>query len=182
MQENDGVLWGIQGGTTGDADTLFLKNNVVAVGWAKAGDLGQLSADREAFKNAVAAAFPDSKPGAILKYAGQLFRFVHEMKPGDLLVYPSKRDRQVHIGRVTGPYRYEPALETGYPNLRPVKWLSAVPRTRFSQGALYEIGSAMTFFQIKSYAEEFLDAAKGKVTPPPVAEDDSVAVVADEIV
>jgi restriction system protein len=65
MQDNDMVLWGIHGGRTGDADTLFLKNHVVAVGWAKAGDLGQLKADREAFKKALAAAFPDEKPGAI---------------------------------------------------------------------------------------------------------------------
>jgi restriction system protein len=74
------------------------------------------------------------------------------------------------------------AVEPGYPNLRPVKWLSAVLRTHFSQGALYEIGSAMSLFQIKSYADEFLAAAEGKVTPPPVGEDESVAVVADEIV
>jgi restriction system protein len=40
----------------------------------------------------------------------------------------------------------------------------------------------MSLFQIKSYAEEFLEAAKGKMTPPPVADDESVAVVADEIV
>jgi restriction system protein len=108
-------------GGTGDADTLFLRKNVVAVGWAKAGNLGQLNPDREAFKKAVASAFPDKKPGAIPNNAGQLCRFLHEMKPGDLVVYPSKRDRQVHVGRVAGPYRYEPELEHGYPNLRPVK-------------------------------------------------------------
>jgi predicted Mrr-cat superfamily restriction endonuclease len=150
MQDNDMVLWGIHGGRTCDADTLFLRQSVVAVGWAKAGNLGQLKADREAFKKVVAAAFPDEKPGAIPNYAGQLYRFVHEVKPGDLMVYPSKRDRQLHIGRVTGPYHYDPDLEPGYPNLRPVKWLSAIPRTRFSQRALYEIGSAMSLFQIKS--------------------------------
>jgi restriction system protein len=137
MQDNDVVLWGIHGGRTGDADTLFLKNHVVAVGWAKAGDLGKLKPDREAFKKAVAVAFPDKKPGAIPNNAGQLFRFVHEMKPGDLVVYPFKRDRQVRIGRVTGSCYYDPALEPGYPNLRPVKWLSAIPRTRFfPRGAL----------------------------------------------
>jgi restriction system protein len=182
MKDNDVVLWGIHGGRTGDADTLFLKKNVVAVGWARVGDLGKLKADREAFKKAVALAFPDKKLGAIPNNAGQLFRFVYEMKPGNLVVYPSKRDRQVHIGRVTSPYRYDPELEPGYPNLRAVKWLSAIPRTRFSQGALYEIGSALSLFQIKSYADEFLAAAEGKVTPPPVGEDESVAVVADEIV
>jgi restriction system protein len=53
-----------------------------------------------------------------------------------MVVYPSKRDRLVHIGRVAGLYRYASELEPGYRNLLPVKWLSAVPRTQFSHGAL----------------------------------------------
>jgi restriction system protein len=40
----------------------------------------------------------------------------------------------------------------------------------------------MSLFQIKSYAYEFRDAAEGKIRPPSVGEDDSVAVVGDEIV
>lgn len=182
MKDTETTLWGMHAGRTGEADTLFLRKNFIAVGWAKLGDLSKLTPDREAFKNAVATAWPEKKPGAIPNNAGQLFRFVHEMKPGDLAVYPSKRDRKVHIGRIEGPYRYDPNQEPGYPHLRQVKWLAAVPRTKFSQGALYEIGAAMSLFQIKSYPDEFRAAAEGKVTPPPVQQDESVAVVADEIV
>lgn len=36
-----------------------------------------------------------------------------------------------------------------------MEWLSHVPRLQFTQGALYEIGSALSLFQVKSYAEEF---------------------------
>ena len=61
-------------------------------------------------------------------------------------------------------------------------WLTSVPRTKFTQGALYEIGSALSFFQTKHYADEFRAAAKGKVVAPPVTQDDSVAVVSEEIV
>jgi hypothetical protein len=31
----DNTLWGIHGGKTGDADGLFLRGNVIAVGWDK---------------------------------------------------------------------------------------------------------------------------------------------------
>ena len=103
-------IWGIHGGATGDADPLFLQQNVVAIGWAEMGDPGKLKADREAFKAAVIAAYPGIKPGAIPNYAGQVFRFVHEMKIGDLVVYPSKRDRHVHIARVQGENRYDPTI------------------------------------------------------------------------
>jgi restriction system protein len=174
-------IWGIHGGATGDADPLFLQHNVVAIGWSEMGDPGKLKADREAFKSAVIAAYPGIKPGAIPNYAGQVFRFVHEMKIGDLVVYPSKRDRHVHIARVQGEYRYDPTVSREYPNQRSVKWLVDLPRTNFSQGALYEIGSAMSFFQVKNYAEEFRAAAQGKASPPPVTQDESVAAVAADI-
>ena len=75
-------LGGIHAGKTGDADSLFLKKNCIAVGWGKMGDLSALTPDRDTFKARVAEVYPDAKPGAIPNNAGQLFRFVHEMKPG----------------------------------------------------------------------------------------------------
>lgn len=182
MKSTDTNLWGIHGGKTGDADSLFLKKNYVGLGWVKMGDLSAITPDRDAFKSAVATAYPDAKPGAIPNNAGQLFRFVHEMKIGDLIAYPSKRDRQIHLGRVEGNYKYDASLEPSYPNLRPVKWLRAVPRTHFSQGALYEIGSAMSFFLIKNYADEFRAALEGKAEiVAPAVDDESVAAVAEDV-
>ncbi len=179
----DTTIWGIHAGKTGDANTLFLNKNCIAVGWPKMGDLSALKPDREAFKARVAATYPEKKPGAIPNNAGQLFRFTHEMKPGDLVVYPSKSDRHIHLGQVAGDYCYDPKTEPGYPNIRAVKWLRKVPRTRFSQGALYEIGSAMSLFLVKNYADEFRAAvADGKAAPiTPVEQDESVAAVAEDI-
>ncbi len=36
---NEVQMWGIHGGRTGDADTLFLQQNCIALGWQKVGDL-----------------------------------------------------------------------------------------------------------------------------------------------
>lgn len=175
-------MWGMHAGKTGDADSLFLKRNVIGLGWPQITDLSLLAANREAFRAVMAEAYPQAKPGAIPVSAGQLYRFVHEMQPGDLVVYPSKRDRVIHIGRVVGPYRYDPSDEPGYPHQRTVTWLKAVPRTSMSQGALYEIGSAMSLFQIRNFAEEFRVAIEGKAPPiPPVDEDETVGLVAEEI-
>jgi restriction system protein len=93
MASSEVTIWGIHGGRTGDADRLFLRDNVVAVGWVKMGDLSAIRPDREAFKAKVAEVYPDAKPGAIPNNAGQLFRFVHEMKVGDIVAYPSRGDR-----------------------------------------------------------------------------------------
>ncbi|MCL6559960.1 MAG: restriction endonuclease [Firmicutes bacterium] len=181
MAETELTVWGIHAGKTGDADALFLKKNYIGIGWDKLGDLSKLKPDREAFKAKVAECYPDKKPGAIPNNAGQLYRFVHEMKDGDIVVYPSKSDREVHIGQVVGPYKYDPVVGKGYPHLRPVKWLRSFPRTSFTQGALYEIGSAMSLFQVKNYSDEFLAVLEGKVAPPPPSKDDTLSNVAKEI-
>lgn len=183
MKKNSSVpVWGIHAGRTGDADSLFLKRNCIALGWSDIGDLASIRPDRESFKAKTATTYPDKKPAAVANNAGQLFRFVHEMKPGDLVVYPSKRDRQIHVGRIEGEYRYEPGREGGYPQVRAVKWLRTIPRTRFSQGALYEVGSAMSLFQIRNYADEFRMASEGEqVAPVSAAEDETVAVVSEDI-
>jgi restriction system protein len=181
MAENEKIVWGIHAGRTGDADALFLKQNFIGLGWSKIGDLSRLRPDREAFKAKVAECWPEWKPGKIPNSAGQLFRFVHEIKIGDFVVYPSKRDRYVHIGQIEGPYKYDPNLEPGYPNLHAVKWLRSLPRTRFKQGALYEIGSALSLFQVKNYADEFLSVLEGKHVAPVAESDETVSVVTEEI-
>lgn len=179
---NDKTVWGIHAGKTGDADSLFLNKNIIALGWLLMGDIGKLPADREAFKNRVAETYPDWKPGKIPNSAGQLFRFVHEMKVNDYVVYPSKRDRQIHIGQVIGEFKFKPDLQESYPQTRAVKWLKHLPRTAFSQGALYESGSALSFFQIKNYADEYLDKLERKeVEVISGTEDDTVALVTSDI-
>ena len=181
MSSEDKTIWGIHAGRSGDADVLFLRKGVIAIGWDEMGDLTTLRGDREALKAKVVEAYPGMKSGAVPGQAGQLYRFMTEMQAGDLVVYPSKLDRQVHIGRVAGPHRYDPSTDQRYPNVRKVEWIGKFPRTRFSQGALYEIGSALTLFQIKNYADEFLAALAGHGPVPPEQDEESTAVVAEEI-
>lgn len=181
MPTTEDTIWGIHAGRSGEADVLFREKKFIALGWSKMGNLKNLHADRDSFKADVAAKYPDKNPYAIPGDAGVLFRFVHEMKQGDLVVYPSKIDRQINIGRVDGDYRYDATLAKDSPHLRSVKWLKTLPRTGFSQGALYEIGSALTLFQVRNHASEFISAMEGHVAPaPPVGADPTVAAVAED--
>jgi len=175
------VIWGIHAGRTGDAHSLFQKKNVIAIGWSKVGDLSGFAADREEFKTKISAAYPEMKPGAIPVSGGQLFRFVHEMKAGDFVVYPGKFDKQIHVGEIVGEYTYDTSMVSTYPNRRSVKWLNSFPRTKFSQGALYEIGSALSLFQVKNYADEFFAVLEGKEITLSESEDETLAFIADEI-
>ena len=172
-------VWGIH---TKD-DNLFLKGNVIALGWQQIGDLSLIAPDRESFKEKYIAAYPDAKKGSIPTGVGMLFRFCHEVQIGDYVIYPSKIDRMINIGEVTGDYMYVPDANE-YVQQRSVKWLKHVPRMSFSQGALYEIGSAMSFFMVKNYADEFL-AALDKGFAKSISdgeEDDTVGATADDII
>jgi len=173
------TIWGIHAGSGGAADSLFLQSGFIAVGWDEAGDMGLLEPNREAFKARIFDAYPGIKPGTVPVWAGVLYRFVHEIQLGDLIVYPSKADRHVHIGKVTGGYKYDPSISSDYPNLRPVHWLTSISRTSFSQGALYEIGSAVTLFQVRNYADEFLSALGGGPVPPLVVDPTIDLVISD---
>jgi len=181
MGERETTLWGIHAGRSGEADSLFLRKGVVAVRWQEMGNITAIGGDREALKEKIAATYPDDKPGAIPVNAGQLFRFASEMAVGDLVVYPSRVDRSIHIGRIRSDHRYDPSLSAEYPNVRDVEWIADYPRTRFSQGALYEIGSALTLFQVRNYADEFLAALAGEEPTPAESDEASAAIVAEEI-
>ena len=167
MALNDTTIWGIHGGRTGDADSLFLQHDCVALGWHEVGDLRNLPAERDAFKNRVGDVYPDWTPGKKINAASQLFRFMHEMKEGDLVCYPSKADRQIHIGKISGTYRFDSSLVPSYPNRRATKWLTSVPRTKFTQCALYEVGSALSLFQAQELCRRVSGSCRWQISITP---------------
>lgn len=181
MADEEKRVWGIH---TKD-DNLFLQKDVIAIGWKEIGNLSKIKAERDAFKEKYAQVYPEAKKGSIANGAGMLYRFVCEVQIGDYVVFPSKIDRRINIGIVEGNYEYNPdAIE--YVQQHKVKWLKHLPRTAFSQGALYEVGSAMSFFSIKNYSDEYLSALEKNFKKEDISndseEDESVGATADEII
>ena len=148
-------IWGIH--CRIENEELFKRENVIAIGWKEMGDLAGLSPNREAFKDAYAKVHPDAAKQSIATQAGQIYRFACEAQVGDYVLFPSKSDRKIYLGEICGTCFYD-ADAGDLVQKRKVKWRKSFPRTAFSQGALYEIGSALTFFSVKNYAEEFLSA------------------------
>ena len=148
-------VWGIHMGEKVGSSPL--ENNYVAIGWHELGDLSRCAGSREQLKDTLLATFPDIKKGAMAGNAGVLFRFVNSVQVNDIVVYPSKADRMVNIGRVSSGYRYEEQDPHEYPNQRSIEWLGSFPRSDFSQAALNEIGAFITLFSVKRHATEFLN-------------------------
>lgn len=179
MADSDKKLWGIH---TQD-EALFLKQDKIAIGWKNMGNLRQIPASREDFKSKYMEIYPDAKKGSVPTSSGMLYRFCHEVQIGDYVVYPSKSDRMINIGEIIGDYVYEPD-QPEYVQVRSVKWVKHIPRMAFSQGALYEIGSAMSFFAVKNYADEYIAALdkgfKSKSTADD--EDETIGATAEDII
>jgi len=171
------TIWGIHAGSEGEADSLFLKSKVVAIGWHHVGDLSKYQ-DRDEYKKKLQEVYKTISVGAQRNTAGIFYRFVHEAQVGDLVIYPSNRNKQVYIGEILSEYKYQPELNNEFPNQRDVAWKGNYPRTRFSQQALYEIGSALSLFQVKNYADEFLSALEGKQEPKETGGEDEAEELA----
>lgn len=178
MTTEEKKVWGIHS----KDDNLFLNKNLIALGWKEFGDLTKIEPDREAFKEHYAEVFPSAKKGQIPTSSGMLFRFIHDIKVGDYIVFPSKIDRKINIGTVESDYFFE-ASDGDYVQRRKVKWLKHLPRTAFSQGALYEVGSAMSLFAVKNYSDEFLAALdKNFKIKSDDEEDETVGATAEDII
>ncbi|SDQ14988.1 restriction endonuclease [Pseudovibrio sp. Tun.PSC04-5.I4] len=148
------TVWGVHMGV--HVSDRPIEGGYVGIGWLAMGDLTKIGASREAFKTALVAAYPDKKTGAIPVDAGSMFKFLHKIKADDIVVYPSKFDRMVNIGRFTGKAIYVPDDHDEYPTHQKVEWLGHFPRDEFSQTALNEIGSFLTMFRVRRHANEFL--------------------------
>ena len=163
-------VWGIH---TLD-DTLFLQSGIIAIGWHEFGDLRKVGKTRDDFKKMYIKLHEkdyDFKRGRAPTAAGMLYRFLYEIKVGDYVVFPSKKDRMINIGQVTSDYQYVQSAGE-YVNQREVKWINSSPRISFTNGALCEIGSALTLFSVKSYATEFLSTIKVKKKATIIKEED----------
>ncbi len=109
-----------------------LANDEIIIGWARAAGLLASSLDWTAFRQILADTYYRGEPtmhgagGA----AGHMWRFIREMKSGDLVVVPYGSD--FYVAEISGPATYDPnkvAEDASY--RRKVRWLNekkAIPR------------------------------------------------------
>ena len=179
------TMWGIHNDALG---AELVEKGFISIGWDDIPDLRTIGASRSALKDVVQRTYPGAKPGAIPVWAGILYRFAFDMQSGDLVVAPYKVDSTLNFGVVDGPYEYHDN-EPRHPHRRKVRWLrTGVARGLFPQPALYEIGSALTLFQVRKHDavfRRFLDTSSEEVfeqapAPPPPTAEEAVSIFEDE--
>jgi len=178
-------MWGIHNDALG---AELVEKGFVSIGWEEIPDLRTIGDDRERLKDLVRRTYPNIKPGAVPVWAGVLYRFAFEMHQDDLVVAPYKPDSTLNFGVIDGPYEYDVNVAR-HPHRHKVRWLkTGVARGLFPQEALYEIGSAVTLFQVRNHDgvfRQFLESSSEETferssTPAVTKSDDSTATV-DEV-
>lgn len=105
MFETASRLWVVHISNNAKIAARCQREDFVCIGWTRIGDLAPHDS-REKMKAAMHRAYPDWSNGSVNASYGQVFRFAHEMKVGDPVVYPVKGSREIMVGQITGPYRW----------------------------------------------------------------------------
>ncbi|WP_407288160.1 CBS domain-containing protein [Streptomyces sp. BP-8] len=158
--------WVVRAGENGEREHAALEEGALLVGWQGLGDLTDVTT-REDIKAAVAAAYPDEGPYTVGNWTGQLYRFAHEIQPGDLVVLPLRSSR-VAIGRVAGGYEYQAEAVDRPRHVRRVEWLvKDIDRQAIQPDLLDSMGSLLTVFELSRFsaAERTAALAEGKPDP-----------------
>ncbi len=105
--------------------------------------------DRAALAVEIERRYPDAKSRTIRNWATQVWRFAHELKVGDLIVLPLKRQPLLQIGEVKGSYHYAPAGPNPFYHWREVAWRpEPVPRSHFAKDLLFTFGAFLTICRV----------------------------------
>ncbi len=158
MFDDHNTLWVIHIGNNDKVALRARDEGFVCIGWTKMGNLARYST-RDKMKQAMAETWPNWKPRKVNSCYGQVFRFAHEMRVGDPVVFPVRVSREIALGRISSDYNYSSDAELvqgDYRNVRNVEWLRIVPRTAFSKNALHSFGSFSTVSTSSDFLDEYL--------------------------
>jgi predicted Mrr-cat superfamily restriction endonuclease len=155
-------LWVIRAGEKRQAHDLLISHGRIVLIEPGLGNLLQLEPTRDAFLSAYRTLRPNDSPSGSATIAkGNFFRFVHDMKREDTVLYLSVKERHVYVGTVTGDYMYDLSFSVEYPHQRTVTWKFVFPMTELSESARGEFGAARSFYMYQRHVSEVLTVING---------------------
>jgi restriction system protein len=160
------VMWKVMAGRGSAHVREFVQHNIVAIGWAAAGDHA-LARSRADLLTRFAQVWPNDAPRKNQVGAFQVWRFLKELAKGDCVVVYDPGTRIYHVGELQGSPQYQPDLIEALPTTRSVVWLGTVGRDSLSLATRNALGGIMTFYRLSdSAAFEIASALAGGTAPP----------------
>lgn len=93
-------LWMVRAGRHGEFEDRFLDESRIYLTWDAIGANLCHAESRAEIAQPLEAAWPNAAIGKIRNHAGQIWAYVKEMKPGDVVVVPSKKNPEFHFDEV----------------------------------------------------------------------------------
>ena len=116
------TAWVVRGGRNGEREADALEKGVLTIGFGLVEDLRNIQTKEDA-KRLLRQTNPEEKPGTIASHASVLWTFRNDIKIGDLIAMPRKRQSTIAIGEIEGEYEYRPEFpETVHG--RAIRWLN----------------------------------------------------------
>jgi restriction system protein len=155
----------------GDIVQDFLETSTAAIGWGELGNIASI-ATRPEMIGRIEKTYPEFKKPKAINSAGQVFRFLREIKCGDQILTYDPGTRLYHIGEVSADYSFKPKVLPGYPHIRKVKWNpKSFSRDLLSVPTKNHLGSTLTLFKLsKEACDEIEHIMAGVVKLPPADE------------
>ncbi len=140
--------WMVRAGERGWRFDDFEGQSMVSMGWPEMGDLSTLTT-RDQFVRRASEVYGPVNKFKLAIWAGQLYRFVREIRVGDLVVTYSPSERNFMLGNAVGDYEYRPT-EADQPNVRPMQWRGRVPRDALTVASRNTLGAISTLFALST--------------------------------
>jgi restriction system protein len=141
----------------------FLSKNMIAIGWAKLGDLADVHT-RDQISHLVELNWPDDNKFQHSMSVGQVYRFRQELAPGKAVVSYDSNERVYHLGVVTGDYVYHPEFDPELVHTRTVRWEQEISRDELSPGTKNSLGAISTIFCVSNTAADELLGKKDEIS------------------
>ena len=142
---NGSPIWVVRAGRRGAFAEDFVSGGFVGIGFNEMCWLEEGASDEE-IDAAIAQGLPDKKEGSRRAAAGQLKRFLRELRVGDPVATYEPGQRIFVLGTIRSALQRRP--DHPLSRTRVVDWSHKVSRDRLSVGARNSLGAIMTLFRL----------------------------------
>lgn len=170
VYRDDIMLWVCRAGAMGEFENHFLEKGIIALTWSRMNADLTPCHDRSQLKSAIDDAYAGEKPGFLANRLGVSDRFINQMKPGDLVLMPSKIvPGRIYLGTIESGCSYHPDEPNIYRHQRRVSWnKETISRSDLDQDVIHTLNSSLTLFGVtdESKAKRILAAARTPTSDP----------------
>ncbi len=166
--------WMIRAGRGGMYAEDWLERGLIGIGWDFGGaDIASMTRDQ--IRDAYTTAHPNDSKYKVASNIGQVYRFAHDMVPGETVVMYEPESRLYHIGEVTGLCVPADADDGDATYTRGVKWGNIASRDALKAESKNSLGGIQTIFSVSDEVMADLSAAAAGKAAQPLLQADAEA-------